>query len=249
MRSLLASLAAVLMSGCATMADTPSLDHTAWVLASLPGEAAPGNATLRFEGDRALGSDGCNRFSLPFSTTGDRLRFSTGPPTRMACPPEVQRRAESFMQALGGAASYRMQQGQLQLLGTDGAVRASLAPQPQALAGTRWRAVGINNGRGGVVSVQHDTQVTLAFDADGRANGSAGCNAYTARYRSDGSAVRFEAPAATRKACTSAGVMEQELAYLGALESTVSMRREGDRLELRNAAGAVTATFAPVTPR
>jgi putative lipoprotein len=74
---------------------------------------------------------------------------------------------------------------------------------------------------------------------DDTATGSAGCNRYTARYRRSAATLAFESPAATRKACLQPGVMEQERAFLAALANVATGRIEGDRLELRDADGAI----------
>ena len=58
------------------------------------------------------------------------------------------------------------------------------------LVGTAWQATGINNGRGGVVSLVEGTAVTATFDADGRVAGSGGCNPYTGGYRVNGTRSR-----------------------------------------------------------
>jgi len=60
------------LAGCASMnttTESPSLDGSAWVLASLPGRSLVPDATptARFEGGRVAGSDGCNRYSMPFT--------------------------------------------------------------------------------------------------------------------------------------------------------------------------------------
>lgn len=221
----------------------PSLDGTAWILSSLPGRTLVGRQpiTLRLEGGRAAGSDGCNRYSGPFTTRGDSLSItSAAASTMMACePPEVMEQARVYVAALAAAQSYRVVDGQLQLLGEGGSTLATFTAQAQGLADTSWRATGINNGRGAVASIVRGTTVTLAFDANGRASGSAGCNSFKAGYEANGPQLRFEAPAATRKLCAGEGVMEQEAAFLAALESVATMRFEGDRLELRRADGAL----------
>jgi heat shock protein HslJ len=141
------------------------------------------------------------------------------------------------------AKRYRVGGGKLDLLGADGAVLATLAKQARDLAGTAWKATGINNGKGAVVSVAAGSTVSLAFGADGRASGSAGCNNFTAGYTVDGSSLRFGPAAATRKMCPEADVMEQEASFLKALESVSTARVEADRLELRTTDGALAATL------
>ncbi len=250
-RLAVASLAlAGLLSACSTMstaADTPSLDGTAWVLSSLPDRAlVPGTtATLRFEGGRAGGTDGCNRYSAPFNAAGGKLEVqSSGAATMMACPPETMEQSRAFMSALTGARGYRVVDGKLQLLAADGAVLASFAPQSQQLAGTNWHVTGYNNGKQAVVSVLRDTTLTLAFADGGKVSGSAGCNNFMGTYQASGSSLSFGPAAATRRMCAQQGVMEQEQQFLRALETVATVSHEGDRLELRRADGALAVSLA-----
>lgn len=239
----------LLLAGCASMRTTdsaPPLQNTAWVLTSLPGvELVPSApATLRFEGGRALGSDGCNRFSIGYTAQNGTLNFpSPGAGTRMACPPEVMKQADVFLLAVSSAKAYRVQNGQLQLLGEDGAVRATFDPQSTKLAGTSWRANAINNGRGAVQGLVSGSAVTLAFDDQGRISGSAGCNRYMGRYTVSGATLTLSPTASTRMACPDERLAEQEVAYLKALGTVSTLRMEADRLELRTASGALAASF------
>jgi len=241
------SLLAVLLSSCASMpaaSDAPPLDGTAWVLSALPGSGpiSGSTVTLSFEGGRAQGSDGCNRFGMPYSTQGSAIEVGVrSMSTMMACPPEVTKQAEAFTSALNGAKSYRIVDGQLQLLGANKAVLATLAAQSQSLAGA-WNVTAINNGRQAVASLVSGTTVTMVFTDDGKVTGSAGCNQYTARYEAERTKFRFIAPAATRKMCPGAGVMEQEQSFLKALEAVKKMRVEGSRVEFRDDKGALQVT-------
>jgi heat shock protein HslJ len=250
-RLAIASMAfAVVFSACAAVppaVDPPRLDGTAWVLSELPGRTlVPGSSvTLRFEDGRASGSDGCNRYGVAYSTSGSKFKVEPGGmSTQMACAPELMQQATAFMASLTGAQAYRVDSGQLQLLGADGAVLARFAAQPEGLAGTAWLVTGFNNGRQAVVSVLNDTELTMEFSTDGRVAGSAGCNRYTGSFKQDGKALSFGPTAATRRMCVGPeGVMEQEQLFLKALETVATARLEADRLELRTADGALAVTL------
>lgn len=241
--------ATVLLTACAAMTNRPAappLEGTHWRLTDLRGQALSEGSppTLQFDGTWASGSDGCNRFTGPYTRTDADLRFAPGlAGTRMACPDPIQQRADAFAKVLGDARAYRVQTSaaghRLDLLDASGAVIARFMAQSQALAGTRWEVTGINNGRQAVVSVQNGTRVTLAFDEQGRVSGSAGCNRFSAHFETGPGTVRIEAPAATRMACPEPGVMAQEQAFLRALEALRTARIEGDQLELRDADGAL----------
>jgi len=239
-------LAAMLVAGCAAAgpgADVPPLEGTAWVLAALPGSdlVAGAPATLRFEPGRVTGSDGCNRYGGSYTAQGGALAFTPGgmASTRMACPTAVTAQADAFMAALAAARAYRVEGQRLLLLAADGSLRATLAAQSQALAGTRWRVTAIHNGQGAVASLVAGSTVTLAFDADGRASGSAGCNGFSAGYVQSGTQLRFQPAATARRMCPGDALMQQELAFLRALEGVATMRLEGARLELRTGSGAL----------
>lgn len=247
-------LVIALSTSCASVqqsADAPTLDGTAWVLTELPGRSLPAGqpATLAFQGGRAVGSDGCNRFSTAYTARGSSLEIASGASTLMACPPDRRELAQAVAGALSAAKGYRIADGKLRLIGGDGAVLATFARQLEDLAGTSWTATSINNGKGGVASVVQGAIVTLQFEAGGRASGSAGCNSFGGGYTADGSSLRFQPMATTRKMCAVPGVMEQEAAYLNALGTVATARVEGDRLELRTAAGALAASFTRAVGR
>lgn len=247
-RRVTALLLTAALGACSSVqqnAEPPSLDGTAWVLSGLPGRSVLGGqpATMQFQSGKVSGTDGCNRYTAAYTSKAGALEVSPGAMTRMACPEDRMQQADAFVAALTGAKRYRVGSGKLDLLGADGAVLATLVKQVQELGGTSWKATGINNGKGGVVSVAAGSTVSLAFGSDGRASGSAGCNNFTASYTADGSSLRFGPAAATRKMCAEAGVMEQEAAFLKALESVATSRVEADKLELRTADGALAAAF------
>ncbi len=230
--------------GATPAADPPALDGTAWVLAELPGRSLlPGStATLRFEGGRAVGTDGCNRYTRAYRSTESSLTIEPrAAMTQMACtPPELMNQAKAFMAALAAVRSYRMAGDNLELLDDRGALLARLAPQPRDLAGTSWRVTAYNNGRQAVVSPLDGTTLTMSFSADGKVSGTAGCNRYTGTYTLAGSALRLGPAAATRMACAKPeGIMDQERSFLAALPTVATVRREGDQLEMRTADDAL----------
>jgi heat shock protein HslJ len=251
-RRLIGALGAVgLLAACGTMtraAEAPSLDGTAWVLASLPGRTlVPGSSvTLQFADGRLSGSDGCNRYSGSYSVKG--ATFAVAPnlaSTQMACDPGLMEQARAYVSALTGAESYRVSGDRLELLSASGATLATLAAQSQSLAGTSWHATGINNGKQAVSGLVKDSTVTLAFGADCVATGSAGCNSFRAPYTVHGAKVSFGQAVVTRKMCVQPeGVMQQEQVFLNALGTVATSRIEGDRLELRTATGALAVALS-----
>jgi heat shock protein HslJ len=249
-RAACAAACVSLLSACAssTGAGTgaPSLDGTSWILAELPDRTVLKQplVTLRFSADQLSGTDGCNRFSAPYVLSRGRLEVASGlAATQMACAPEIDAQARAFIAALSSTRAYAISNDRLVLRDAASVTLAILRPQPRDLVGSTWRATGVNNGKGGVVSILAGSDVTLSFDAEGRATGSAGCNRYTAAYTASDTSVAFGPAAATRRMCAEPGRMEQEARFLQALTTVTTARVEGDRLELRTAAGAIAASF------
>lgn len=249
---LLLAIAALAGLGACAADSTPSpapqpphLEGTAWLWIAPAGLAVSGGApaTLQIAEGRAQGSDGCNRYAMPLQTAGGR--FALGAPgvgTRRACPPDVARAAEAFQSALQRARAWRLQDGRLQLLDGEGRLLVQLAAQATGLAGTAWQVTAYNNGRQAVVSVLPGAPLTVVFGADAQVAGSAGCNRYSGGWSGGGEGLRIGPLRATRMACPQPdGLMAQEAALLRALESATRARREGDRLELRTAEGALAA--------
>jgi heat shock protein HslJ len=224
-------------------AEPGTLDGTAWVLSELPGRAlVKGSAvTLSFEGGRVSGTDGCNRYTSPYSVDGAKLRIEpNAAATLMACAQDLTDQAAAFRVALAKATTFRVESGKLTLLSSDGKVTALFAAQNESLTGTSWRVTGLNNGRQGVVSVLDGSSLTMEFAADGKLAGSAGCNRFHAAYTREGAKLAIGTVAATRRMCVKPeGVMEQEHQLLKAFETVSTVRAEGDRLELRTAEGAL----------
>lgn len=160
---LAAGFAAIcLLTACAAsspVSEKLDLNGTAWILSSLPTQLllAETTPTLRFEGGRVSGTDGCNRYTAPYTVTGASLEVKPmGASTQMACPPQVMKQATAFMSALTQARTYRVTAGKLELLTAEGTVVATLAAQSQSLAGTAWNVTGYNNGKQAVVSARFE---------------------------------------------------------------------------------------------
>ena len=190
------------------------------------------------DGRLAIKAD-CNRVLGSYQTQGNNLTIQLGPSTLVACPPDSQ--ADGFLKGLAEVSSYVLAAGKLVLvLKLDSGSMTFSGNDPTALAGTSWQVTGINNGKQAVVSVIIDTMVTLDFAADGKVSGSAGCNNYFGPYETDGDQVKVGPLASTRKMCAgSEGVMEQEANFLRALQAGATFKITGNRLEIRNASGAL----------
>jgi heat shock protein HslJ len=113
---------------------------------------------------------------------------------------------------------------------------ATPSPVPDPLAGTRWEVINYNDGGSAVVSVIADTRIFLDFGTDGQVNGNAGCNDYLAGYQASGNTITIGQPGTTSRFCAEPeGVMDQEQAFLAALQSSARFQISGNTLEMRTA--------------
>jgi heat shock protein HslJ len=198
--------------------------------------------TLNFVAGKAAGTDGCNSYTGSYTADGVNLKFEQMASTMMACAEPIMQQASAYMQALTQAATYKADAKQLTLYDAGGKELATFNVQSSELAGTSWIVTGYNNGKQAVVSVMAGTDLTANFGTDGKLSGSAGCNNYTASYQTEGSKISIGPAASTMKACEQA-VMDQEQQYLAALATAAMYRLDGNKLELRTAAGALAASF------
>lgn len=143
-----------------------------------------------------------------------------------------------------------MQISDLALAATFLLLGACSQPLPQesvadgSIVGTEWRVVAYASGDQGTASVIGNTQMSARFGDDGRVTGNAGCNQFFADYALSDAALTVGPAGATSMFCAEPeGLMEQEAAYLGALRSATTLRRNGDALELRSTDGALAVVF------
>ena len=215
-------------------------------------EAVPPDveATALFEDGALTGRGGCNGFRASYGVADDLLAVGPILSTRMACVDRAMRVETGYHDALARAAAARATDDALELVDTAGTIVLEFVPAAVTpLVGTRWTATGINNGRGGVVSLVAGSAVTAIFDADGRVAGSGGCNQYSGGYRLDGAAIAIGEVASTLRACLGPeGVMNQEAAFLAALGRATRWSLDGPRLDLRDDEGALQVAFGTEPP-
>lgn len=155
----------------------------------------------------------------------------------------------TYTTILESTEDYRIAEGRLELISVRGEVLVfePLATEDDARPeGTVWALLAFVETRQieGLPGPQlmptaplSGTKITVTFE-DNTASGSAGCNTYSAAYTSDGSALTFQASAATEMACSApAGVMEQERRYLGFLGDVTAYRIDGSQLWLETGDG------------
>jgi heat shock protein HslJ len=172
--------------------------------------------------------------------------------TMMYCgPEEVMEQEQAYLAVLGEAAFYQVEENALRMANASGdTILQYRAQEPTPLVSTDWEVLAYNNGKGGYTSVILDTEISALFGQDGSLTGSAGCNNYTTSYElgsGSGAArgsISIGPTVTTRMFCGEPeGTMDQESAYLQALESAVTYEIKGQELEFKDAEGTRMVTY------
>ena len=194
-----------------------------------------------------FGSTGCNRYRGTYTVDGDSLTIDAGGSTLIACPPPKDEIERAYLAALGDVASWSMDGEQLVLSDADG--NELLRYEVASIVGD-WTVTGILDADANAISSPiAGTEITATFAEDGSLTGSAGCNNYTTSYEADEGEIAIEPVAATKKLCPEPeGVMDQEAAFLAALEQTTLYNLDGSTAELLNAEEQRLVTLARSTP-
>ncbi|WP_432248913.1 META domain-containing protein [Streptomyces sanyensis] len=209
---------------------------------------APAGAHLEVTDEgRARGDYGCNRFGAQVRVQGDTVTVSPGEATEKGCAADVQSFEDGFRALLTGALTGELADDRLTLTDRHGDQIALSAAREPALVGTEWTVTSLVEGES-AASLPEGTRGTavLAFAEDGTAEGSLGCNRFTADARITGDSVVLGPVAATRKLCDGPGT-ELERALTAVLESG-ALRYRLEQGALTLTAGDGTGLVASADP-
>lgn len=244
-------LAACTAGGGASAGPTGGkLDGTTWTLTSFLDGATLKDlpegvyADARFDGTKVAGSAGCNGFSGAYVASGSSLTVTGIASTKMACPPPASTVETAYLAALAKSAAYTATTESLTIFDAGGArLLLFAAAKPGGLTGVSWHATAYNNGKDAVQSVAIGSDPTVVFGTDGTVSGNATCNTFNGPALITGNRIAIGPLISTKMACASAELNAQETAYLAALGSAQTYDILGKRLELRDAGGALMASF------
>ena len=109
------------------------------------------------------------------------------------------------------------------------------------LTNTYWKLVELN---GAAVEPGEGKELHMILRGDDQVGGYAGCNQFTGSVTVTGDGLSFGPIASTRRMC--ADTMQQEDAFLQALENAHRFAISGEDLAIQDANGEVTMRFAAV---
>lgn len=195
--------------------------------------------TVTFDGSNMGGFSGVNQYSAGYVAGEDgSLELDEIAATLMAGPEDAMAAEQAYLELLGRCDGYSLSGGTLTLLSAGSPILNYEGGEQVELGDSEWTVVSYNNGKQAVVTVAEGSEITLAFGPDGYASGSAGVNTYNGPYEFSANSVKI-GPLATTKMAGPPELMEQEAAYLVALQATTTWSTRGDTLELRDADGAL----------
>jgi len=228
-----------------------SLESTAWRLTDIASDAGDltgplpeVEVTAHFDAEQITGDAGCNRYFGSWVEDADSVAIGPLGSTQRSCIPSVNEQEFRYLALLQEAMRFEINGEVLTLFDENvAAVLIYEMLEPTQLAGTTWEATGVNNGKGGVVSVIIGSTITAEFNEDGTLSGNGGCNNYSAQYEAGDESISIGVIASTRTLCPIQEESEQEQWYFTALENADTWRIDGDRLELRDEDGALQVSF------
>ena len=158
--------------------DAVQLEGTEWILKSYLNqegqlvEPLAGTFTsANFEDGQVNGNASCNNYFGGYEVDGSSLSMGPLASTEMFCgnPPGVMDQEMAFLSAMGSAAEFKIDAGQLVLFDKAGeTILAFDAAEPLSLPGSLWNVLMYNNGKEAVVSVILGSKITAYFGEDGQ---------------------------------------------------------------------------------
>ncbi len=250
-------LLSVLVCGCTTAPEEGgTVTGAVWVLNGYMDESgamvvslASAPVTAEFSEDSMGGSAGCNSYSASYETSGTSMTIEMPVSTLIYCETAgVMDQEQRYLTLLSDVASYSVDGGALTMMDASGTTILRFEVIDQSLAGTTWLLAGYHNGQDAFVSVMTGTRVSAEFTEDGQVAGSAGCNNYFGSYSAGQGTISIGPLASTEMYCADPeGVMDQETAYLAAIQKAAGYTVGVGELTLTDASGLRLARYVVST--
>jgi heat shock protein HslJ len=245
------SCATLIAAGCVSTApaqDPKALEGVEWTLAGSSVSSADLSAfgiTANFDGANLSGFSGVNQYSGPYTAKADgSLGIGALASTQMAGPEPAMKAEQAYMKLLTGCDGYKVGPDSLTLLTGGNETLTYEKAKVVTLPGTSWNVTSYNNGKGAVTTLAQGSEITLQFGTDAKVSGHGTVNQYGGSYKVEGQSLTIGPLAQSRMAGEQA-LMDQEAAYVKALESSTKWSVVQGRLELRDADGAAMVIADP----
>ena len=236
-----------------TPTNTKELTNTTWQLETrldendLPTRSmAEPTIHLTFNSRQLSGYAGCNNYFAQYQISDAQNLKLTGPigSSLKACSPAINKQEKTYLNLLAQVTHFKLENDRLLLLGQSEKTLLTFSAQNplHVLESTNWQASGINNNRGGVVS-DKNTHLSTAQFSDGKIQGKAACNQFSASYTLQNQKITIGPTRTTRMFCGEDGVMAQEAQFLHALAQISRFEINANRLYLRDASGSLWLSF------
>ena len=217
------------------------LEATKWVLSAVD---IGGTLTVvpsdqyvdaEFDTRRVSGFSGCNTYDA-FYQAGGRTLFVTQPrSTLIACDQASMDLETAYLAALGNSRTFTERNDQLTIFDGDRNTVLTFDAAPRNPLLGKWNVDSYGVPPSTVTAVLPDTQLDVAFGI-ASVGGFAGCNSFSGTYGTNGDLLRISALATTRIACDQP-VMDQETAFLAALQGVARIDSRGSQLNLEDRDG------------
>ena len=223
--------------------ETP-LVGTQWILFAFGDVDAPSPVeggtvvTAIFSDDgNVSGSGGCNYYAGSYEVNEDQISVGPLATTAKICPTGSEQETE-YLGALGAAGTFSLFGQRLSISYNDGQGILIYSSASLPLEGTLWTLVSVEG-----EALPEGIEITALFapgegDEPGSVGGSAGCNNYSASFEVEGETLKIGPAATTRKFCETG--MDEEAAYLAAIEGDNTYQIIGDNLDLVTESGTLS---------
>jgi len=245
--------ALLILAGCVAGAGSGGqIEGIQWVLDSylqagtlaIAPETVFADAT--FESSRVTGQSGCNSYTALYQSGGRSLRVSQSSSTLMACPAPVMDFEQTYLQLLQSSRYYTARNDQLTVFNADGTPVLIYDAAPKNPLLGRWDVDSYFVPPSTVKAALEGTTLEVVFGI-ASIGGSSGCNTFSGTYGTNGNAVRISPLATTRLACPQ-DVMDQELAFLGALQGVSFIDYRGNTVLLTDRHGHLVVALVRPSP-
>ena len=202
-------------------------------------------ADAKFGTNRVSGFAGCNSFDAVYRSGGRTLFITQATTTFMACGEEQNAFEASYLALLDQSRFYTARRATLEVYGAGGQVLLVFDSAPRNPMLGNWEVQSFETAPGSQVAPLEGTTLTAVFGI-ASVGGEAGCNSYTGTYGTNGSFLRVGPLATTRMACEQP-IMDQETAFLAALQGVAKIEQRADTLLLTDRNGNIKVALVRPT--